>query len=213
MRKKLLKKADAGRNGGTGLSPKRARFVMEYLVDFNATQAAIRAGYSERGARTQGARLLANDDIAKAVKKEREGLARSLNVTARRVVAELAKICFYDPRKLFDENGNPIHIPNIDDMEASALGGFEVVEEFAGKGESRELVGYTKKYKLADRHSALVTLGKYLGMFPDRHVHSGEGGGPIAHNVKFYVPHNNRDPLPAIEDGNTVDAEPEENER
>ena len=52
-----------------GLSPKQQRFVAEYLVDLNGTQAAIRAGYSKRTARTQAAQLLAKRNISEAVEK------------------------------------------------------------------------------------------------------------------------------------------------
>lgn len=53
------------------MTTKQRRFVSEYRKDGNATQAAIRAGYAKNGARTEGARLLANADIFAAVKKKR----------------------------------------------------------------------------------------------------------------------------------------------
>lgn len=71
------------------LSDKQKRFVNEYLVDLNATQAAIRAGYSEKTAHVQGPRLLGNVRVAEAVQKGREKLAARTEVTQEWVVEKL----------------------------------------------------------------------------------------------------------------------------
>ena len=74
------------------LNPKRAAFVREYLIDLNATQAAIRAGYSERTARQQGTRLLSDASIQSAVQTAVEQRARTTQVTAEMVVTGLQAI-------------------------------------------------------------------------------------------------------------------------
>jgi phage terminase small subunit len=72
-----------------GLTPKQAAFVREYLVDLNATQAAIRAGYSEKTADQQASRLLTNVKVQEAVTKGREKLAHKVEVTTERVLGGL----------------------------------------------------------------------------------------------------------------------------
>nr|WP_312967783.1 terminase small subunit [Brucella intermedia] len=76
------------------LTPKQERFVAEYLIDLNATQAAIRAGYSEKTAQQQGSRLLLNVVVQEAIAKGREKTAAKLEITKERIVDELAKIGF-----------------------------------------------------------------------------------------------------------------------
>lgn len=68
------------------LTPKQEAFVREYLVDLNATQAAIRAGYSQKTANEQASRLLANVSIQEAVAAGRSARAQKLEVTAEQVL-------------------------------------------------------------------------------------------------------------------------------
>ena len=81
-------------------SPRQEQFVAEYLVDLNATQAAIRAGYSEKTARQQGARLLSNVYIQAAIAQARQEQQQRTQVTADSVVKEAALIAFADAREL-----------------------------------------------------------------------------------------------------------------
>ncbi len=74
------------------LTPKQERFVAEYLVDLNGTQAAIRAGYAKSGARTEGARLLANADIAEAIATAQARVAEKAEWTATERLRMLADI-------------------------------------------------------------------------------------------------------------------------
>lgn len=74
------------------LTPKQAAFVREYLVDLNATQAAIRAGYSPNGARVQGCRLLAEPNIAAEIKAAQDKRARKTEITAEKVLADIERI-------------------------------------------------------------------------------------------------------------------------
>lgn len=152
------------------LTEKQKRFVAEYLVDLNATQAAIRAGYSEKTARAVGYENLTKPDIQDAILKGREEQTKRTEVTADRVIQEYAKIAFFDPRKLFTDNGMPKDISSLDNDTAAALVGMDVYEEYDGAGEERRLAGYTKKYKIADKLRALEALGKHLGIF------DGKGG-------------------------------------
>lgn len=84
------------------LTPRQQRFVDEYLIDLNGTQAAIRAGYSHRSAAEQSARLLAKVSIAHAVAAAMAARSARTGVTQDRVVRELARIAFVDPTAVVD---------------------------------------------------------------------------------------------------------------
>jgi phage terminase small subunit len=150
------------------LTPKQAAFVREYLIDLNATQAAIRAGYSAKTAQEIGSENLSKPIIAKAIQEAMGKRAEKLEITADRVLAELAKMAFFDPRKLFAPDGSPVSIQDLDDDTAAAVAGLDVLEEYRGSGDEREFVGYTKKIKLADKRGALVDLGRHLKLFTDK---------------------------------------------
>lgn len=87
------------------LTAKQALFVREYLIDLNATQAAIRAGYSKKTATVQGARLLTNANVKAAVAEASEKRADKLDLNAERVLQAIAEVAFGDIRKMFDDNG------------------------------------------------------------------------------------------------------------
>jgi phage terminase small subunit len=88
-----------------GLTPKQQTFVDEYLVDLNATQAAIRAGYSKKTARSQGERMLTNVDVAAAIQKGFQERSERTKITAEKVLLELAVIAFADLQQLADMGG------------------------------------------------------------------------------------------------------------
>ena len=72
-----------------GLTAKQARFAQEYLIDLNATQAAIRAGYSENGAGQSAHKLLKKTEIAAAIQERRKELIEKVRVTQEMIVTEL----------------------------------------------------------------------------------------------------------------------------
>jgi len=90
------------------LTPKQQQFVAEYLVDLNATQAAIRCGYAEPTANREGSRLLSNVDIAAEIAKRTSAHAKKLDITAEKVLAAIAEIAFGDVRKMFTADGSLI---------------------------------------------------------------------------------------------------------
>ncbi len=77
-----------------GLSAKQDRFCREYLVDLNATQASIRAGYSEKTARVQACQLLTKPNVQARIAELQEATAERLDMTADRVMADLEKLCW-----------------------------------------------------------------------------------------------------------------------
>ena len=165
------------------LSPKQQRFVEEYLVDLNATQAAMRAGYSKKTANEQGSQLLAKVSIANAVAAAKAKRSARTEVTADMVVRELARIGFSDLRKALTPQGDLVDPQDWDDDTAAAISSIEVVtthKSDADKSDNQKrVVDHTHKIKVWDKNSALEKLAKHLGMFVDRHEHSGPDGAPI----------------------------------
>jgi phage terminase small subunit len=150
--------------GNSTLNEKQKRFVEEYLVDLNATQAAIRAGYSKRTAHSQGPRLLEHVEVAAAIAEAQKKRSDRTEVTADRVLKELARIGFSDIRDIFDETGNLKRPEDWSDNAAAAVSSVEVVCKSLGEGE----VEYVKKIKVWDKNSALEKIGKHLGMFVEK---------------------------------------------
>ena len=88
------------------LSAKRQRFVDEYCIDFNGTQAAIRAGYSSKTANEQAARLLANVSVRKALDEKRLEIAESSKLKVSDVIDELRNIAFSDITQVISFNNS-----------------------------------------------------------------------------------------------------------
>lgn len=163
------------------LNPKQQRFVDEYLVDLNATQAAIRAGYSPKTAQQQSSRLLSNVLISEAIRKRRDQMAAKLEVTVERIVAELAKLAFANMADYMrtTSDGDPfIDLSELSRDQSAAISEVTVEDFTDGRGDDARDVRRVK-FKLHDKRGALVDLGKHLGMFVEKHEHSGPNGGPV----------------------------------
>ncbi len=190
------------------LTPKQARFVAEYLIDLNATQAAVRAGYSARTAASQGARLLKHGAVARAVHTAQHARAVRTEITQDRVLQELARIAFFDIRRLYREDGSMKDPCELDADTAAALASIEVKEELErGGGEDvlqepsasatpsaadsaahggaprrrrgEQVAGYTIKTRVFDKVATLQLAMRHLGMLNDKLGLSAPGGGPI----------------------------------
>jgi phage terminase small subunit len=161
------------------LTPKQQRFVAEYLIDLNATQAAIRAGYSAKTAEQQGCRLLRNARVSATIEEGQAKAKEQHAVTAERVIQELARIALVDLGRIYDEDGNLLPIKDMPEDARRAIAGVEVDQLFEGRGDDREMVGVTKKVKLFDKPRALEMLGRHFGLFKDRVEHTGKDGGAI----------------------------------
>lgn len=144
-----------------GLTPRQEQFVAEYLVDLNATKAAIRAGYSAKTAQMQASRLLSNVMVMNLVSAKRQNLQKATDITAERVLQEVAKLAFFDVRKLLNSDGSPKAITELDDDTARAIQGVELQTVKEGENE----FALVRKYKVADKNAALEKLMKHLGLF------------------------------------------------
>lgn len=155
------------------LTAKQQAFVDEYLIDRNATQAAIRAGYSAKTAYSQGQRLLKNVEVLAAVSGGLKGLSEATGITAARVILELARLGTSDVRRMFNEHGSLLSIVNLSDDAAAAVSSIKVVTKRlpTGDGEPAE-VEYISEIKLWDKNSALEKLGKHLKLFTEVHEHT-----------------------------------------
>lgn len=176
------------------LTAKQQRFCDEYLIDLNATQAAIRAGYSKKTANEQGARLLANVSIQKYIETRKKDRKKRIEITQDRVVEELSYIAFAkasDYAKVIekdamvevegnmipvlDEDGNPVKYRTVEPILTD-----ELTEE------QKRAIATIKRgrdgfeIKPYDKVRALELLGKHLGMFTDKVEVSGDTSNPFA---------------------------------
>lgn len=152
------------------LTDKQAAFVAEYLVDLNATQAAIRAGYSERTAYRIGAELLHKTSVAEAIAAGQAQRAQRVEITADRVVAELAKIAFADPRDLMEWGPDGVKLKASADLTEEQAASVAEVSETTTKD------GGSLKLKKHDKVKALELLGRHMGMFKDKVENEISGG-------------------------------------
>lgn len=113
------------------LTPKQAMFVREYLIDLNATQAAIRAGYSKKTANEQGARLLANVSVAKSVQAAMDERAKSVDLNATYVLKGIQGVierCLQaEPVLIRDSSGEMIESGEYTFQAGAALKGYELL--------------------------------------------------------------------------------------
>lgn len=170
--KKKPAKAPQGGARVDGLLPKQWLFINEYLISGNATKAAIHAGYSAKTAHKIGTENLHKPAIAAVIAEKQQEVKNrqavrleAMELTNARVEKEIARISFFDARKMFDKSGSPLPITELDDDTAACIVGLEVLEQYEGSGDDRRLIGHLKKYKIADKVAALDKAAKILGMY------------------------------------------------
>jgi phage terminase small subunit len=159
------------------INTKQQRFAEEYLIDLNATQAAIRAGYSEKTAGQIGEQLLKKLEIAEAI---RVGLAKRserTQITADMVLKELATLGLSKMTDFATWNNGAVVIKNSDDLSDDAA---KCVSEVS---ETKTKDGGTVKFKLYDKVGALDKVARHLGMYVDRQELTGLDGGAIQHEL------------------------------
>jgi len=186
IRSDPLKRSDPAKKAGPSdaeLTEKQKAFVQEYLIDLNAKAAAVRAGYSEKTAEQIGYQQLQKPAVRAAIQKAMELRARRTEITADRVLQELAKIGFaqlgdfveFGPEevvirrkkgKVITATVNTVRVKPSSEVDGSVLS--EVSQTVNGI-----------KVKQHDKIKALELLGKHLGLFIERHEHTGKDGGPI----------------------------------
>jgi phage terminase small subunit len=149
--------------GNAAMSERQTRFVSEFLIDQNGTQAAIRAGYSPRTAKAQASRLLTKVNVAEAIEAGQRAIAERAAITADRVMQQLGRLGFGDLRRAFKPDGSLKRPDEWDDDTAAFISSIEVVTTKAGEGE----VEHVAKIRSADKRAALADIARALGMFKD----------------------------------------------
>lgn len=161
------------------LTSKQVQFIAEYLKDLNATQAAIRAGFSKRTARAIGCEYLTKPDIAAAIQAGQIKKLEKAELTAERVLEEIRRLSFSDLRELFDETGNLRPIHTLTQAQAACIASLEVVKKnlTAGDGQMDTVI----KLKVWDKTRSLEMLAKHFALLTEKVEHS--GGIKIIHEV------------------------------
>lgn len=136
------------------------QFAREYALDLDRTRAAIAAGYSPATAAEQGGALLRRPRVSRMISSLTGERLHRLDITADRILEELARLGLSDLRGCFDEEGRLLPVHEMDDATAAAVASVEVVERRNAAGE----VEFLKKIKLWDKTKALETLAKYFGL-------------------------------------------------
>jgi phage terminase small subunit len=160
-----------------GLNPKRERFVAEYLIDLNATQAAIRAGYSPKTAYSQGQRLLKDDEVRCALTKAKTDRADRLDITADRVLQEIAILAFFRPEYVYNTlEGGELQMKTFEEMGqwSGAIAEIKedrIIKEVLGdktKPDSTMILNDKRTLKFHDKSGNLKTLCEHLGILKNQ---------------------------------------------
>ena len=147
------------------ISEKQQLFCQEYLIDLNATQAAIRAGYNSRSANKNAARLMVNDGIRDEISRLQEQRSKATGIAAEHVIRELAFIAFANIRSLFNADGTMIPVHELDEASARSIAAIDVVNEHINTDNGTTTKRFKLKVRLNDKVRALELLGRHLGMF------------------------------------------------
>jgi phage terminase small subunit len=141
------------------------RFAREFVVDFNGTRAAERAGYSPRSASSTASALLTYPKVQEAIRQAKEELAAKVGITAERTLRERGALAYSDLRKIFDEDSCPIPPHLIPDDIAPAIAAVDIDEKTFTDKDGNSTHTKTYRYKLWDKNRALEALDKHFGLY------------------------------------------------
>lgn len=144
------------------MTPKQQSFIAEYLRDKNATQAAIRAGYSKKTAYSQGERLLRNVDVRSAIDAKLAAITEKAGLSAELVLASLVRELSFDPAKLLNEDGSMKALHEIDEDTRKCLVSIDAVQ--IGGDDSPVFI---QKVRWINPSTAREQAMKHLGMFKE----------------------------------------------
>lgn len=140
------------------LNARQQKFIAEYLIDRNATQAAIRAGYSKNGVGQTAHALLKNPEISSAIQNAQEKMLAKFEITRERVVKEMARLAFSDMRKYAKWSEHGIELRSSEELTDDEAAAVAELSETSGKTR-------TRRFKLHSKDRALEMLAKYFGLF------------------------------------------------
>lgn len=147
------------------LNPKQERFCEEYIIDLNATQAAIRAGYSEDTAGSQAHDLLKKPEIYSLISELRAKISDNNGNLVQRVIDELIKVGFSNIQDYISTGNEVRDLSLVDSGKASAIAGVKKSTTTFGDGNGNEGVKEVVEFKMWDKISALEKIGRHLGIF------------------------------------------------
>lgn len=147
------------------LSDKQIRFCKEYVIDFNATRAALDAGYSKKTAYSIGHENLKKPEIQLYIQTLVKKVENKLEITQERILQEYARLAFFDIGNLYDETGKLKAIDDLDEDTRRAIVGLDITVESSAENGSTD---YVKKVKMADKKGALQDLAKINNMFIEK---------------------------------------------
>jgi len=154
------------------LTPKQKRFCAEYLKDLNATQAAIRAGYSKKTAKLTGHRMITNDNLQVEIQKLMKKRAERTKITQDRVLKELAYLGFSNIQDYVDASAKGfITFKDIEKIPEEKARAIEAIKTNYKEGRI--------EFKLHSKTKTLEMIGRHLGMFTDKIEHSGKIDGKL----------------------------------
>lgn len=142
---------------GVKLTPKQARFVLEYTKDFNGTQAAMRAGYSQKTASIQAFDLLRKPNVQEAVQKSCQKTAAKLEITRERLIAEYAKLAFSNMGEFAKWNADRVDLIDSETLTPDQTAAVAEIGQTVTKD------GGSIRFKLHDKKGALDSLAKMCG--------------------------------------------------
>lgn len=173
----------------TGLQEAQKRFADEYLISFNPGDAYQRAGYKAKGktAISAASRLLDNPNVQRYLASRRAELGAQMKADQEGVMYRLIQMAMGDIRQLYRDDGSMKDMSELTADQAAMIQGYEVFEEFEGKGQDRVFVGYTKKVKFVPKLEAIKALGMTMGMFTKKVEHTGKDGRPIQTEAQLSV--------------------------
>ena len=163
---------------GKKITAKMERFCKEYLVDHNATQAAIRAGYSKNTAKEIASENLSKLNIQERIAQLTKPITKKLELTAEKVLTEISHLAFSNIKPFIDEGGNIVPIHKLKDSDAAAISSLDVDEITAGMGKAKVSIGTSKKMKFHNKLKALELLGSHLSLFKSEVADPYEGQEP-----------------------------------
>lgn len=152
------------------LTAKQERFCEEYLIDLNATQAAIRAGYSVESAGSIGSENLTKPEIRARIDTAMAERSKRTGINADRVLRELGRIAFLNPTKVIDfQTAEVLSDASEDDL--AVISGMKVKyvphKDFDENGDPIIEQAIEREVKLCDKLKALEMCGRHLRMFKD----------------------------------------------
>jgi len=142
------------------MTPKQKLFIQEYIVDWNATQAALRSGYSGKTAFRIGAENMQKPVIREAIEFAIKERSERTQLKADSVLKELSHIVFFNIKRIFTVDGRLKSLNEIEEADAAAISSMEVVEKMDG-----DMIVKVTKIKLHDKNKAIDSALRHLGMY------------------------------------------------